>query len=372
MRLLVGLDAASARRARRRAAARPQCDLVHDRRREWRRCSAMPRARPSPGRRGARSIDASEIRLQENLDPTRRIVERTVTRLDGDGRPVSISDSSQMGPDWSRVEARIGADVAEIVRQALGRAAAAAAARCRRASASTAARGCSPAGTRRRRRGSNSRISTSARWSWSGSRSRPCPARRPMRRGGSRCCASATRAPSCAPWPGCCSTASAASSRSPSRCSAPASPRASTDRETALAPHRPYSLLHSAMMRSPFRMSDDCGARPYPLPLRLQGRDRVRAAADRRAEGDGAAGRGRRRHLPLMRAGPRHRPGDARRRAAADALAAERPSAPARHRRAGRAAGRSTTPARWRCCSSGRGPICSTSISPAISRRWRR
>lgn len=65
-------------------------------------------------------IDASEIRLQQNLDPTRRIVERVVTRLDGNGRPVSISASTQMGPAWSRVEARIGPAIAEIVRQASG------------------------------------------------------------------------------------------------------------------------------------------------------------------------------------------------------------------------------------------------------------
>jgi hypothetical protein len=69
---------------------------------------------------GREIVDASEIRLQEYHDPPRRIVERTVTRLDGDGRPVSISDYMQMGTAWSRVEARIGADVAELVRHAPG------------------------------------------------------------------------------------------------------------------------------------------------------------------------------------------------------------------------------------------------------------
>jgi hypothetical protein len=72
------------------------------------------------GPEGRETVDASEIRLQEFEDPTRRIVERTVTRQDGAGRTVSISDYMQMGTAWSRVEVRIGADAAEIVRHAPG------------------------------------------------------------------------------------------------------------------------------------------------------------------------------------------------------------------------------------------------------------
>jgi hypothetical protein len=69
---------------------------------------------------GREIVDASEIRLQEFSDPTRRIVERTVTRQDRAGRTVSISDYMQMGPAWSRVEVRIAGGAAEIVRHAPG------------------------------------------------------------------------------------------------------------------------------------------------------------------------------------------------------------------------------------------------------------
>ena len=69
------------------------------------------------GADGREIVDASEIRLQEFGDPTRAVIARTVTREDRAGRPVSISDHLQIGPHWSRVEARIGADAAEIVRQ---------------------------------------------------------------------------------------------------------------------------------------------------------------------------------------------------------------------------------------------------------------
>ena len=63
-----------------------------------------------PGPAGREIIDSSEIRLQELGDPERRVVERTVTRLDPDGRAVSIGRHTQMGPAWSRIEARIGTD----------------------------------------------------------------------------------------------------------------------------------------------------------------------------------------------------------------------------------------------------------------------
>ena len=108
------------------------------------------------GREGREVIDASEIRLQQNLDPTRRIVERIVTRLDGDGR---AGLDRLLDADWPDLVAGRGADRPRNRRDrppGFGRAAAAAAGAAARRSASTAARGCSPPGIRRRRRGSTS------------------------------------------------------------------------------------------------------------------------------------------------------------------------------------------------------------------------
>lgn len=70
-----------------------------------------------PGPDGREVIDSSEVRLQELGDPARRVVELTVTRQDSTGRAVSIVEHSQMGPAWSRVEARIGAADVEVIRQ---------------------------------------------------------------------------------------------------------------------------------------------------------------------------------------------------------------------------------------------------------------
>ena len=70
-----------------------------------------------PGEGGREVIDSSEVRLQELGDPPSRVVERTVTRQDLTGRAVSIVEHSQMGPAWTRIEARIGADEVEVTRQ---------------------------------------------------------------------------------------------------------------------------------------------------------------------------------------------------------------------------------------------------------------
>ena len=80
-------------------------------------CSVTPRGRSCRAPTGREIIDSSEVRLQELGDPARRVVERTVTRQDAAGRAVSIVEHSQMGPAWSQVEARIGADEVEVTRQ---------------------------------------------------------------------------------------------------------------------------------------------------------------------------------------------------------------------------------------------------------------
>ncbi|HYD13542.1 MAG TPA: transglutaminase domain-containing protein [Allosphingosinicella sp.] len=67
---------------------------------------------------GRQVIDYSQVRVRDPGDPTRRISERSVTRLDRSGRVVSISDSSRMGLIESTIEVRIAGDVAEIVRVA--------------------------------------------------------------------------------------------------------------------------------------------------------------------------------------------------------------------------------------------------------------
>jgi hypothetical protein len=69
---------------------------------------------------GRQVIDASEIRVQEVGDPAQRIVTRSVTRLDPAGRVVSISDDSQMGLIRSSVELRLVDGTAEVTRVADG------------------------------------------------------------------------------------------------------------------------------------------------------------------------------------------------------------------------------------------------------------
>ncbi|HVQ06901.1 MAG TPA: transglutaminase-like domain-containing protein [Allosphingosinicella sp.] len=208
------------------------------------------------GREGREIVDASEIRLQEGADPTRRIVERTVTRLGGDGRPVAINASMQMGPAWSRIEARIGADVAEIVRHASGER------RTMRLALPAGVRfdageglleGWDPA-TTPRLEFQNFNIGAqvveritieAAPGAAADAEGRITVLRKRYEgaelRGVARLLLDRER-----------------------RLLEIAQPMFGTsiatrvaDRETALAPHRPYSLLHGAMMRSPFRMSDD-------------------------------------------------------------------------------------------------------------------
>lgn len=207
-------------------------------------------------RDGREIVDASEIRLQEGAAPTRRIVERTVTRLDNAGRPVSINASVQTGPAWSRLEARIGADVAEIVRHASGE---------RRTM-----RLALPAGVR-----FDGGEGLLAAWD---------PAATPrLEFQNFNIGAQVVERITIEATPGAAADAQGritalrkryegAELRAVARLLLDrdrrlleiAQPMFGTsiatrvaDREIALAPHRPYSLLRSAMMRSPFRMSDD-------------------------------------------------------------------------------------------------------------------
>jgi hypothetical protein len=207
------------------------------------------------GAQGREVIDASEIRLQEGADPIRRLVDRTVTRLDGNGRPVSIEASSQMGAHWSRIEARIGADAAEIVRQASGerrRIRVALPAGVRFDAGEGLLAGWDPAATPRLEFQNFNigaqvveRITLEALpGAIADAEGRIALLRKRYEgaelRGVARLLLDRER-----------------------RLVEIAQPMFGTsiatriaDRETALRPHRPYSLLHSAMMRSPFRMSD--------------------------------------------------------------------------------------------------------------------
>lgn len=204
---------------------------------------------------GRETIDASEIALLNPGSPTRRIVERTVTRRDGTGRTVSISDYMQMGNAWSRVEARIGADAAEIVRQAPGE---------RRE-----ARVALPAGVR-----FDDGEALLAAWD---------PATMPqLDFQNFNIGAMAVERVTIELAPGAVADAEGriavlrrryeggelravarlvlSRERRIVEISQPMFGTSFTtrlvDRETALRPHRPYSLLRNAMMRSPFRMSD--------------------------------------------------------------------------------------------------------------------
>jgi hypothetical protein len=66
---------------------------------------------------GREVLDDREIRLQEAGDPASTIVEHDVERQDAQGRTVAISHYWQSGTNWTRTEARIAGDRAEIVRQ---------------------------------------------------------------------------------------------------------------------------------------------------------------------------------------------------------------------------------------------------------------
>jgi hypothetical protein len=65
---------------------------------------------------GRQVIDYSLVRVQEVGDPPSSITERSVVRLDRQGRVVSISDRSQMGTIESSIDVRVSGDVAEVVR----------------------------------------------------------------------------------------------------------------------------------------------------------------------------------------------------------------------------------------------------------------
>jgi hypothetical protein len=62
-------------------------------------------------------VETRELSLEEGDAPSLRISERTVFRQDPAGRIVSISDYTQTGRTWARNEIRIASGVAEVVRQ---------------------------------------------------------------------------------------------------------------------------------------------------------------------------------------------------------------------------------------------------------------
>jgi hypothetical protein len=66
---------------------------------------------------GRNVIEDREIRLQEAGDPATTITDHDVVRHDARGRTVAISHYSRSGTNWTRIEARIANDRAEIVRQ---------------------------------------------------------------------------------------------------------------------------------------------------------------------------------------------------------------------------------------------------------------
>jgi len=70
-------------------------------------------ARQGPA--GRETIMEQQILLDSGKGAT-RISERALVREDRFGRPVSVSEYTRIGRSWSRLEARIGPDTAEIVR----------------------------------------------------------------------------------------------------------------------------------------------------------------------------------------------------------------------------------------------------------------
>jgi transglutaminase-like putative cysteine protease len=70
-----------------------------------------------PGPEGREIVEDREIRLQEQDGPPARIVEHNVIRQDSAGRTVAISEYWQNGTNWQRTEARIDGNRVEIVRQ---------------------------------------------------------------------------------------------------------------------------------------------------------------------------------------------------------------------------------------------------------------
>jgi hypothetical protein len=63
------------------------------------------------------SIESFQIRVQEPEQSARSVSERTVLTMDADGRPLTISEHSQTGRDWTRTEAVIRDGSAEIERR---------------------------------------------------------------------------------------------------------------------------------------------------------------------------------------------------------------------------------------------------------------
>lgn len=66
------------------------------------------------GPNGPESLDRSEMSLREMDQPEVHFTTETVIRRDAAGRPVWISEYARTGTGWSRIEARIAADAAEI------------------------------------------------------------------------------------------------------------------------------------------------------------------------------------------------------------------------------------------------------------------
>jgi hypothetical protein len=66
---------------------------------------------------GRETIETREMRFREMNAPLTRISGRTVTRQDNNGRVVSISDDQRTGSAWTRIEARILPDRAEVMRE---------------------------------------------------------------------------------------------------------------------------------------------------------------------------------------------------------------------------------------------------------------
>jgi hypothetical protein len=69
------------------------------------------------GRAGREVVDRQEVLLTEQDSPIVHISARTARSEDASGRTVSIESMTRLRDSWTRIQARIGADRAEIVRQ---------------------------------------------------------------------------------------------------------------------------------------------------------------------------------------------------------------------------------------------------------------
>lgn len=70
--------------------------------------------RDRQGSEGIEAVDGSEIRLQEMDQPPIQVSAESIVRRDAAGRTVWLSEYSQTGSGWSRTEARIANGAAEI------------------------------------------------------------------------------------------------------------------------------------------------------------------------------------------------------------------------------------------------------------------